>query len=161
MVRAVINSAKRVAQYPLATVTGNMFAANTIAVVRQSPDLSVATQVAVGTVIKAVYVELWINAGGMNIGSVVTTVEKSIAESVMTFGDSTNINGYVNKKNIFEIHQGSTAEQNANPVPFFRGWIKIPKGKQRFGLGDSLLLNISALADDVQFCGVAIFKAYN
>jgi len=54
--------------------------------------------------------------------------------------------------------QGLTSEQNANAVPIIRQWFKIPKGKQRFGLGDQMVLNISAAQEGVENCGMFIFK---
>ncbi len=129
---------------------------------KQSPSATNPTHVELGTIIKAVFVELWVlGASNSSINSVMTCVEKAQADTFMDFSQSQDLNAYVNKKNILETHQGILGNDNTNPVPFFRGWIKIPKGKQRFGAGDSLFINIASILDDVTFCGVTIFKAYN
>jgi len=42
-----------------------------------------------------------------------------------------------------------------------RGWYKIPKTKQRFGLGDRLVLQIASQGTDaLDFCGFATYKEY-
>ncbi len=120
-----------------------------------------ANQVVEGSVIKAVYVEMWLLAGSQQPGSITVTLEKLIGSSTtMTFLESSQLFTYSNKKNILYCTQGITPDANGNPIPFLRGWFKIPKGKQRFGLNDRLLLNISANVEDCTFCGQFVYKAY-
>lgn len=76
----------------------------------------------------------------------------------MTFTNSATLDSYSNKKNVLYTTQGLTPDANGNPIPFVRQWFKIPKGKQRFGLTDSLVLNISANVEDVTHCGLMIYK---
>ena len=78
-----------------------------------------------------------------------------------TLSDITSMNSYANKKNILYTTQGVLGDTNSNPIPAMRGWFKIPKGKQRFGLGDKLNLNITSLtADGMENCGIFIYKEY-
>jgi len=119
--------------------------------------------VAVGSVVKAIYLELWlVGAANAQLSSMTVIVEKVPAgQSSATAANMAALNSYDNKKNILEIHQGLLGQDSTNPVPFFRHWIKIPKGKQRFGLGDVVKFTINAISEDTTFCGVSIYKVYN
>ncbi len=124
-------------------------------------DVNIAQEVIEGSVIKAVYIELWL-LGTFNEGSYVLCVEKSESGNPNpTFTEMTTLDSYENKKNILFTSQGLIGEDNTNPTPVLRQWIKIPKGKQRFGYQDKLKINIAAIGpEDVQFCGLTIFKSY-
>jgi len=112
-----------------------------------------------GSVISSIYVEMWVITNGSGIGSGLLTLEKVPGTSAdMIFSQSVNLNVYANKKNILYTTQGISAGNGGNPIPFLRGWFKIPKGKQRFGLGDKLNLNISSISGGWSICGIAIFK---
>ncbi len=115
-----------------------------------------------GSIVKAVYIEMWLLAGANQPGSVTVSVEKvpALADQ-MTFLQGATLTDYPNKKNILFTSQGVIGDANTNPVPFMRQWFKIPKGKQRFGLGDKLVLNIQANTEDITHCGLAVFKEYN
>ena len=154
-----INSEKHIVQQTPTSVSMGATFAIPMVEAAQSPSLS--KDVRVGAVVKACYVELWVISGGAAVGSTITTVEKLVSgQDFAAIGDMTNLNSYANKKNILETHQGILGDMNTNTVPFYRGWIKIPKGKQRFGQGDRLVLNVFGLSSDVDFCGVFIYKEY-
>ncbi len=65
---------------------------------------------------------------------------------------------YDNKRNVMYHTQGITNDGVANATPFVRQWFKIPKGKQRMGLKESLNLAISTQAEAVNYCGFALYK---
>ncbi len=158
----IINSEKRIVQITLSTIPVTTVANTPIVIAEQDPTASAPTNVAAGTVVKAVYVEMWYLGTGQQPPTMTVILHK--LSSGGGNPDSTemgNLNAWENKKNILETHQGFIGDANTNPVPMFRQWIKIPKGKQRFGLGDSLVLSAKSISDEVQFCGVFIFKAYN
>ncbi len=118
-----------------------------------------------GSVIKAVFLEYWMMAESSQPSSTVVTVEKTIGgQDPMTHTQALDLNDYVNKKNVLFITQGLVPDANANPVPFLRQWIKIPKGKQRFGLGDGFAINFTTIDPSAnagtEICGIAIYKAY-
>ncbi len=132
-----------------------------IVVASQNPTRNVNTECAVGGVVKAVFVELWILGTDQTISSTVVSLEKIPSDGNMqTFAQSIDLHNYPNKNNIFKMSQGLVGDNSANPTPFFREWIAIPKGKQRMSLGDKIQLNISAITDDVDFCGLTIYKEY-
>ena len=162
MVRAMVHSRKHYAPMSLSTTVGEDITNRNIVIVTQSPALDDPTQVEPGTTIKAVHVEIWVLGSAQNIASFLVTLEKleSGADS-MSFANSANLHQYNNKKNILYTTQGIVGENDANPVPLLRQWIAIPKGKQRFALGDKLVLNISNFSNDINFCGMFIFKSYN
>ncbi len=120
-----------------------------------------ADQIRIGAVVKAIFIELWILAGSQQPGSFTITVEKVVGDGTpMDFLQSALLHDYPNKKNILYTTQGVSPDANGNPVPILRQWIKIPKGKQRFGQGDALFMNLSANVEDMTFCGVNIYKEY-
>jgi len=118
-------------------------------------------EVAVGSVIKAVYVEVWcLSDDAMGFGSTNITFEKvPSGGAAMNFGNSQALFQYPNKNNVLYITQGLVADQNSTPLPFMRMWIKIPKGKQRMSLGDRLVLNIAGITG-VTACLQLVYKEY-
>ena len=159
MVRPTVNSEKHYRQLPI-----NQELAGTvrnIQVIKAVADPSTSSEVRVGAVVKAVYVEIWLLSGSSQPGSVTVTLEKAIGSmSNMSFVESATLHDYSNKKNVLYVTQGLTPDSNGNPVPFMRQWFKIPKGKQRFGLEDRIMLNLSANLETLDSCGVLIFKEY-
>ncbi len=81
---------------------------------------------------------------------------------VFTVAELAALGGADNKKNILYCTQGLASNDGiANPIPIIRQWFKIPKTKQRFGLGDTLQLQIFAQgAADLDICGFATYKEY-
>ncbi len=159
--KAPIVSRKHIVQHTITQVT-----TGTVTTLRECHGLAVQNvdapnEVVEGSLLKAVFVELWI-IGTFNLGSYIVIVEKSPAGNPdPTFTEMSTLDAYENKKNILFTSQGLIAEDNQNPTPVLRQWIKIPKGKQRFGLQDKLKINIASLsAEDVQFCGMTIYKSY-
>ncbi len=115
-----------------------------------------------GSVVKAVHLEYWLNGRG----STATTqfqmiVLKLVGEAGnVSFTDMANLSAYQGKKNILYTTQGVLAEAGSQSVPVIRDWVKIPKGKQRMGLGDRIQVVFTAIGEPIQICGMAIFKEY-
>ncbi len=163
--RAPIHSVKHF----VPTVITNVAAAATVnlvavdAVVASAVNL--VTEVIEGAEVRAVWVEIW----GTGIGATNTSqtfilsVEKLVAGATpMTHAQSLNMHVYPNKKNILYTTQGvSNARIDGNQsLPVIRQWISIPRGKCRFGLGDQLVINVSAVVQIFQICGMFIYKEY-
>ncbi len=118
-----------------------------------------------GSVIKAVHLDFWVMSDG---ATDTNTQWNAILEKVVAGQDSANVTNmlnlqaYPNKKNIFNSFQGnlSAAVDGANPTTYMQGWFKIPKGKQRFGIGDSLVLSIMPTGQICVICGMATYKEY-
>ncbi len=117
--------------------------------------------VAEGSVLKAVFVELWLE-NSSNTGSFGVGLEKTPVNNSPSFSDYSSLSSYDNKKNIFYYTQGLPANDGVgNPIPILRQWFKMPKSKQRFGLGDKLqLVIVNFGADTLTYCGFATYKEY-
>jgi len=108
MVRPVINSEKRIVQITLTNVAA--LNQTNIVLVDAKQDLGTGTdptEVDIGSVIKAVYVELWLLGDGQQPNTSTVIIVKSPANvGTPTVGEFSNLNGWQNKRNIFEMHQG-------------------------------------------------------
>ncbi len=156
--RPPINSNKHYVQHSLTTVASGAATANLICQGVNAP--TSATQVREGAVVKAVYVEMWAKSSTENVGNVLMTIVKTTDLQTPTFTDMTALDAYTNKKNVLYHTQGLVNDGNADAIPFIRSYYKIPKGKQRIGLGDSLFVVISAQTVGVNFCGFMTYKEY-
>ncbi len=113
-----------------------------------------------GSIVKAVFVELWLLDSG-NDGSFNVTFAKYPGNSAnMGFSNAVALGVWPNKKNILYTTQGLSPNNGVgNPVPIIRQWFKIPKGKQRMGLGDKLQLTIANFGlNNLEYCGFATYK---
>ncbi len=160
--RPIINSKKHYVQMSRSTVT---------TVTRNSEQLinavnatlaNLVDEVAEGAVVKAVYIELW-TLNSSNDGSEIVTLVKAPRNGTgPTFAEMNSLGTYTNKKEVLFTHQGLSSNNGVgNPINVMRGWYKIPKSKQRFGLGDTLTLSIANNGPSVsEYCGFAIYKEY-
>ncbi len=159
--RPIIHSKKHYVQQTLSTVDP-VDALNSIII--DAVETPTAVQhVVEGAIVKAIYIERWQVAAG-NLGSEMFIVAKyPQGAAAPTFGQTQALGDFEGKKNIFFVHQGLSANDGiSGPIPVFKGWIKIPKSKQRFGLGDRIILssvNMHA-TDDSFICGFATYKEY-
>ncbi len=119
-------------------------------------------EVVEGAVIKAVYVELWTLDAGNAGSQIVTLVKTPLTDIGPSFANMNALGTYANKKNILFTHQGLNSNDGiTGPINVMRGWYKIPKSKQRFGLGDKLILTIANNgANDLFYCGFCTYKEY-
>ncbi len=160
--RPVIHSTKHYVQMSLTTVAAG--ALGTTVLVSAVPVLSknLVSEVEEGATVKAIYIELWA-IGGAGVATQITTLTKfPSGQTPFTTAEMAGLGTADNKKNILFTSQGIIGNDGiANPSMIMRGWYKIPKGKARFGLGDTLELQIFAqAAESIQFCGFAIYKEY-
>ncbi len=162
--RPVIKSKKHIVQIAQATV-GQAAAVSTKLVEAAEATGTTPITVEEGAIVKACYVEFWVSQDSASVvGSYTVALAKN--PSGLTGPTATNmaaLHDWDNKKNILFTAQGLLTPNDGGQVPVLRGWYKIPKGKQRFGLGDDLRLTIrnnNVTAIDINFCGIAIFKEY-
>ncbi len=135
-----------------------------IAIAAEAPSTT-PTGVIEGSTIKAVYVELWLgNASTSVVGSYTSILFKNpSAVAVPGTGTLAALHDYANKKNILFTSQALLPPTDGGQVAVMRSWYKIPKGKQRMGLGDSIRLavrNNNSTSVDINFCGLAVYKEY-
>ncbi len=131
------------------------------AVAQQS--VSGTNDVVEGSIIKACFFEIWFkgNAVAGTEDKFQLVIEKVVADQAsITFTQMNNLMSYPNKKNILFTSQGVTGDLTTQSVPIIRNWVKIPKGKQRFGVGDSLVVSVSSTGATANVCGLNVFKEY-
>ncbi len=160
--RPIINSRKHYVQTSRSTV-GPVTALGGAMIDAVVAPASGVTEVREGALVRAIYVERWQIAEGID-GSEMFIVGKYPQGALPpTFAQSQALGTFEGKKNIFFVHQGlSGNDAVGNPIPVHKGWIKIPKSKQRFGLGDRLIVtsvNMHA-TDDSFICGFVTYKEF-
>ncbi len=131
-----------------------------IAIAAEDPGAG-ANGVRIGSTIKAVFVEIWLRGQDTSPGAEQLVFGKATAGSTgPNFSEMGNLQDYNEKNNVLFFHQGLSNVNTDAAVPVLRGWMKIPKGKQRMALGDRLYLAVAGLALDVNQCGQFTFKEY-
>ncbi len=159
----MVHAVKHYVQYPISQIATGVREAIVIVHAVESTIANLATEVAEGSSIKAIYFELWLQNEG-NLGEFIMTISKDPQDiQGPTFAQQANLFGYNNKKNVFYTTQGLTPNDGiSGPINVIKGWVKIPKSKQRFGLGDSITMVISNVsANDLVRCGFSTYKEYN
>ncbi len=157
--RAVIQSRKHYFQTSISTVTaGTVF---TAVFTHAVDDPSTAGQVHVGAIVKAVYVEYWLrSSGAIGTSGQAIVVKHPGGVNNPTAIEMAALTDWDNKKNILYTTQGLFNDQDADAIPIYKGWVKIPKGKQRQGLQDQIKLHVLLPVQDGHICGFATFKEY-
>ncbi len=160
--RAPVVSRKHIVQHTQTTISSATKTTFVDVSAVQIQNVDANFEVVEGSVIKAIYVELWLLGVGTTQSTFVVIVEKSQSgQADPTFTQMTTLDAYSNKKNVLYSSQGLIGASDTNPTPVLRQWLKIPKSKQRFGLDDRFRISIASLgAQDVVACGLTIFKSY-
>ncbi len=129
-----------------------------------APATGAAEDVSEGSIVKAVYIERWIlNSGATDTFNTFTLmVEKMPGNGTpITAAQMLNLGAYPNKKNILYTTQGAlgASVDGAQGVPVIRAWVLIPKGKQRMGLDDEIVVTLHSVGSS-QICGITTYKEY-
>ncbi len=160
--RAPIHSDKHYVQKTLTTVTTGV---TNETIIVQAVEGSVAAgvnQVVEGALVKAVFAEMWVIGSVSNQFFTAAIIKLEGGALTPATANMAALGTYTNKKNILYTTQGLASNDGiAAPVPLMRGWVKIPKGKQRFGLGDELVWVLTSRgSDDIIMCGFFTYKEY-
>ncbi len=161
-----INSVKHYVQRAITTVGAAAIINEILVDAVVASAVNLPTEVLEGSVVKAVFVEVSILGTGAaeSVSAFNITLEKRIGgQPAMTNAQSLNLFTYPNKKNILYSTQGMIHSQISGESSRFviKQWFAIPKGKQRFGLGDQLILNFSNItAVNHAVCGIYVYKEY-
>ncbi len=116
-----------------------------------------------GCKIFGTYLEYWLKGNGATGTDTQFTCVIVLLKSgaiAPTAAEMLNLQAYTNKKNILYTTQGVIGDSSTQGVPIIRTRIQIPKGKQRFGLGDSLNIILAPVGQSIQNCGIAVFKEF-
>ncbi len=161
--RPIVHSVKHYVQTTLSEATTLAVNSEVYVTAVESTLANTSNEVEEGAVVKAVYIELWVNGSTQDQFFTIIAAKMPSGVGAPSFTNMTNLFAYKNKKNILYTTQGLAAnESGANPVPIIRQWIKIPKGKQRFGLGDQFIVMIASRGTaTINYCGFATYKEYS
>ncbi len=161
--RPIIQSTKHYVQFPIDQITTATRQAIVLVEAVESTVANAATEVVEGAIVKAIYIELWLQ-NSANLGEEIVVVFKDVVggAGAPNFAEMSALFTFKNKKNILFTHQGLSSNDGVgNPIPVIRSWIKIPKGKQRMGLGDRITMSIANVSsNDLNRCGFSIYKEY-
>ncbi len=157
-IKANIKTIKHIFHTPATTIaSGAQLAITLVDTVVEGAARATAVDVEEGARIESVFVEYWIQ--GVTAAKTATwcILKRPANVAGPTFAQMANLGGYPNKKNILNTGQG-IAPTSGNVMNIYKGWIRIPKGKQRFGIDDKLSMNVAAVGTNVILCGIVIFK---
>ncbi len=163
--RPILTSKKHYVQISQATVAQGLLVNVTLVDAIEGAH-TLPEHVSEGDVVKAVFVEFWIgNASTSVVGSYTVVLYKNPGSGHgLTGGEAAALHDWTNKKNIFFSSQALAPPTDGGFIPVIRTWVKIPKGKQRFGLADRFTIairNNNSTSVDVNFCGIATYKSYS
>ncbi len=162
-IKSPINTVKHFIQQSNTQVTtGTVLTIELADVVVRGGTISATSDITEGAIIKAVHCEYWLNGTGATNSTQQTLIIYK-APSGAASADVTNmlnLQTYANKKNIFYTTQGNLGATGNQSVRVIGDWILIPKGKQRFGLGDKLFLTILTSGENLNICGLTIYKEF-
>jgi len=163
MVRPMVHSTKHYVQLPITQILTGVRQQNIIVSAVTVGDKNTPSEIEEGSSVKAIFFEMWLQNEG-NLGEFIMTISKDLEfGNGPTFVEMADLTSFSNKKNVLYTTQGLTSNDGiSGPVNIIRGWIKIPKSKQRFGLGDRINMNISNVsANDLVRCGMTTYKEYS
>ncbi len=157
----MVHSTKHYVQQSIGTVVvgsnQNTFFATGVSVAAKN----VVQEVEEGSSIKAIYLELWIRSAATAAASFTFILCKLPSGLTSpTDAEMAALGDWDNKKNILFTSQGLINDVDSTALNLFRGWIKIPKGKQRMGLGDNLSWHLRTVGQSLNFCGFETYKEY-
>ncbi len=160
--KAPIHSRKHVVQTPFSEIATGVAENLALATVVDRTIADAATEIVEGAIVKAIFIELWLQNDGTNGHSIVILEKVAQGRTGASFAEMADLDSYANKKNVLFIHEGLTNNESVgNPINVMNGWWKIPKSKQRFSLGDGIILTISnPSSGNLHRCGKHIYKEY-
>ncbi len=162
MVRPMVHSVKHYVQITRSTAATTATNSEDLVLSVEGTVANAVDEVAEGSSLKAIFIELWAIDAGSNSSFVVTLAKYPSGEAAMGTATANALGTWGNKKNLFYVTQGLLPNDGiAQPVALLRQWFKIPRSKQRFGLGDKIRLTITNNGlNDLFYCGFATYKEY-
>ncbi len=160
--RPVIHSEKHYVQISRSSVLTGARNLEPLVIAVEATTANGVDEVVEGAIVKAVYIEMWLIGATADQHDIVTIDKVGLGSTGPSFAQMVALGTYNNKKNVLFTHQGLSGNDGITlPMPVLRGWIKIPKSKQRFGLADRLVLSIASQGDGtIHYCGFATYKEY-
>ncbi len=161
MVRPMVHSTKHYVQQSIGTaVVGTVENLDFVSAVPVS-DKNAVNEVEEGSSVKAIYFEMWLRSANTAGSSFTFIIQKRQQTSPQpTAAEMAALGDFDNKRNILFTAQGLLNDVDADAISIHRGWIKIPKGKQRMGLGDRMSWHLNTIGQSTNFCGFQTYKEY-
>ncbi len=163
MVKPTINSSKHYIPLTNSELATGALLEFDIVEGQTNVNLSATADVREGSNVKAIFLELWCAGAGASGTdtqfTAIVVIQPSNAPSVTTT-NLANLQSFKNKKNVLYTTQGVLRGLDVQAVPIIRQWFKIPKGKQRIGLGDKIQLYLTSIGTGMNRCGFATYKEY-
>ncbi len=161
MVKPKVHSTKHYVQTSIETVTGGAVTNKIIALAVAVADKNTVNEIEEGADIKAIYHEYWLRSASTTAASGQAILYKTEGDTATpSTTEMAALGDWVNKKNIMYTTMGLYNDQDSLAIPIYKGWLPIPKGKQRFGLGDGFRLSVFSPTVDLHLCGFSLFKEY-
>ncbi len=161
MVRPMIHSIKHYVQQSIGSAVPATETDTSIVNAVLIQDQNTVSEVIEGATVKAVYCELWLRSAATAASSFVFCIcKRPSGTNAPTDAEMAALGTWNNKKNIFFTSQGLVNDVDSTAMSVYRGWIKIPKGKQRMGLGDVISWHLRAVGQTINFCGFQTYKEY-
>jgi len=165
-VQAPINTIKHYVPRPQVAITAASIQNNVVVDAVSVASAGTNTfDVEEGALVKAIHIEYWLVEAGLSgtATQFILILEKVPAnQAPITFTQSLALASYPNKKNVLFTSQGTiqSALDGSPAIPVMRNWILIPKGKQRMGLGDQVVLSIATVGEALVTCGLFTYKEW-
>ncbi len=144
--------------------SGGILRIDPVAAIANTSLPTVTNEVMEGAIIKAVYVEMWVKGEGASDADTqfnLAIYKNPGGTNNMLIADIINLMAYDNKKNVLFASQGVIGGiGGGQAVPVIRQWVKIPNGKQRFGLKDKFTVALASTGQTMQVCGLMVYKEY-
>jgi len=157
--RPRVKTKKHFVQTTLTTVAAGATGVVTYLDAVESTTANAANEVAEGAIVTAFYAEMWVAAKFDDQFQTAVLAKLPGGVGNVLNADLVNLFAYDNKKNILFTEQGLASDGSSPPLPLFRDWFKVPKTKQRMGLGDRLQFAIASRGDQaLSFCGFFMYK---
>ncbi len=160
---APINSIKHYVHIENASTATGAIRANVIVSAVSAPAVGANLEVKEGALVKAIFLEYWVKSeAAANTDTKFQMMYEKVpsGQVSVTFAQMNNLGTYQNKKNVLYFTQGVLGDTNTDSVAIHRSWFLIPKGKQRMGLGDRIVVSLTATGTAVQNCGFTTYKEY-
>ncbi len=161
MVRPMVHSTKHIVQNPIETIGAGVVVNQFVAVAVAVGNKNLPYEVEEGSSIKACFLERWIRSNSATPSSGQWCLYKKTGDSTFPSAvDMAQLHDWDNKKNILAMGMGLYNDNDADAVAIVRNWYKIPKSKQRMGLGDVLAMSFYNVTVDSSLCGFSLYKEY-
>ncbi len=146
-----------------ATITATAVLPEVLINTKDAPVLANTTEVETGAKVHGIFINVQIQANqSINaIPNIYMAIYKSPGGNIPAI-DPAQTGSNADKKQIIhqEMNFVETTSNTANPRTLFKGVVVIPRGMQRFGADDELIMSLKSNAINFSYCVQCIFKEF-